>query len=92
MPIQLFVYHLTKYSRFNNIPSEKLQSTLSYMTKLDRAINNEIELRELSAFYAEHNISSIDLFNILKTVIKESTQIQIQFLAVDSHYVTFPKV
>jgi hypothetical protein len=45
-----------------------MQLTLRYMTKLDRAINNEKELKELEKFYQLHNISALDLFNILVEV------------------------
>jgi len=38
------------------------------MTKLDRAINNEKELKELEHFYQLHNISALDLFKILVEV------------------------
>lgn len=38
------------------------------MTKLDRAINNEVELLKLSRYYEARNISAIDLFRILKKV------------------------
>ncbi len=40
------------------------------MTKLDRALNNEEELIELSHFYETQNISSLDLFRILRRVTK----------------------
>jgi hypothetical protein len=38
------------------------------MTKLDRAIDNEKELKELDQFYESQNITAIDLFNILVKV------------------------
>ena len=38
------------------------------MTKLDRALNNEDELIELSKFYQTQNVSSLDLFRILRRV------------------------
>jgi hypothetical protein len=38
------------------------------MTKLDRAIDNEKELKELDRFYESQNISALDLFNILVEV------------------------
>ena len=38
------------------------------MTKLDRAINKEKELQDLSKFYRSMNISSGDLFGVLKKV------------------------
>ncbi len=46
-----------------------MQSTLRYMTKLDRAINNKKELRALNRLYQSANISANDLFQILKNVI-----------------------
>jgi hypothetical protein len=45
-----------------------MQLTLRYMTKLDRAIDNEKELKELDQFYESQNITAIDLFNILVKV------------------------
>lgn len=45
-----------------------MQQTLRYMTKLDRAIKNEKELENLSEFYRTQNISSADLFDVLKKV------------------------
>ena len=45
-----------------------MQQTLRYMTKLDRAIKNEKELENLSEFYRTLNISSADLFDVLKKV------------------------
>ena len=45
-----------------------MQKTLRYMTKLDRAINNQEELRKLDAIYQSHNITPIDLVQILKQV------------------------
>lgn len=39
------------------------------MTKLDRALNNEDELQELSDFYESVNITAHDLFKILKKVV-----------------------
>jgi len=47
-----------------------MQQTLRYMTKLDRAIKNEKELENLSEFYRALNISSADLFDVLKKVSK----------------------
>lgn len=47
---------------------EVMQRTLRYMTKLDRAIQREEDLAELSAFYKELNVSPMDLFNLLKKV------------------------
>lgn len=47
-----------------------MQSTLRYMTKLDRAITNEDELEELSQFFESQGISALDLFKILKKVIE----------------------
>ena len=38
------------------------------MTKLDRAIDNEKELKELDQFYKSRNISALDLFKILEEV------------------------
>ncbi|XP_057370231.1 pickpocket protein 28-like [Daphnia carinata] len=52
--------------KFMNVSYIKLQSTLRYMTKLDRAINNEEELLRLSRYYEARNISALDLFRILK--------------------------
>jgi len=45
-----------------------MQNTLRYMTKLDRAINNEDKLSELDNLYNTHNITPVDLFNILNRV------------------------
>jgi len=45
-----------------------MQLTLRYMTKLDRAIDNEKELKELDEFYKSRNISALDLFKILEEV------------------------
>lgn len=56
-------------TRFVNVSYIKLQSTLRYMTKLDRAINNEEELLRLGSYYEARNISALDLFRILKKVI-----------------------
>lgn len=47
-----------------------MQSTLRYMTKLDRAINNERPLKELNQFYKSRNISALDLFKILEEVLQ----------------------
>lgn len=47
-----------------------MQKTLRYMTKLDRAIQNEKELEKLNEFYHSYNISATDLFAVLKEVIK----------------------
>ena len=47
-----------------------MQSTLRYMTKLDRAINNKEQLESLHKLYKSINISANDLFQILKTVIR----------------------
>ncbi|KAI9565143.1 putative amiloride-sensitive sodium channel [Daphnia sinensis] len=52
--------------RYKNITYEKMQKTLRYMTKLDRAIQNEKELDNLSGYYKSLNISSTDLFDVLK--------------------------
>ncbi|XP_046649315.1 pickpocket protein 28-like isoform X2 [Daphnia pulicaria] len=52
--------------RYKNITYDKMQQTLRYMTKLDRAIKNEKELENLSEFYRTQNISSADLFDVLK--------------------------
>ncbi len=38
------------------------------MTKLDRAINNQEDLKSLNQFYRTVNISAKDLFQILKNV------------------------
>ncbi len=57
-----------KICRYENVPYQKMQLTLRYMTKLDRAINNEKELKELDEFYKSRNISALDLFKILETV------------------------
>jgi len=54
--------------RYENVPYTKMQLTLRYMTKLDRAINNEKELKELDEFYKSRNISALDLFKILEMV------------------------
>jgi len=45
-----------------------MQNTLRYMTKLDRAINNENKLSELDTLYNSYNITPADLFNILNRV------------------------
>ena len=45
-----------------------MQKTLRYMTKLDRAINNEKDLMELERKYKSLNINSTDLFDVLKKV------------------------
>jgi hypothetical protein len=55
-------------NRYADIPYEKMQLTLRYMTKLDRAINNERELKELNEFYKSRNISALELFKILEMV------------------------
>lgn len=52
--------------RYQNITYEMAQQTLRFMTKLDRAIDNGERLKELSEFYASQNISSLDLFHLLK--------------------------
>jgi len=54
--------------RYENITYENAQQTLRFMTKLDRAIDNGERLKELSEFYASQNISSLDLFHLLKLV------------------------
>jgi hypothetical protein len=41
------------------------------MTKLDRAIDNEKELKELYQFYKSQNISALELFKILEEVNKK---------------------
>lgn len=64
----LLIILLFTNKRFENVSYSKLQSTLRYMTKLDRAINNEKELDELNEFYQSHNISALDLFYILEEV------------------------
>ena len=48
-----------------------MQLTLRYMTKLDRAIDNEKELKELYQFYKSQNISALELFKILEEVNKK---------------------
>jgi len=45
-----------------------MQDTLRYMTKLDRAINAQVELQRLSQFYQTANITPNDLFEVLKRV------------------------
>jgi len=39
------------------------------MTKLDRAINNKVNLEQLKQFYESAHISAKDLFQILKNVL-----------------------
>ncbi|XP_046452018.1 pickpocket protein 28-like [Daphnia pulex] len=55
-----------KKPEYADISYQKMQLTLRYMTKLDRAINNERELKELNEFYKSRNISALDLFKILE--------------------------
>ncbi len=55
-------------NRFKTVSYAKLQTTLRYMTKLDRAFNNEEELLKLSRYYEARNITALDLFKILKRV------------------------
>ena len=57
-----------------------MQQTLSYMTKLDRAIDNQRELLQLSKFYHSINVSPTDLFGVLKQVVysKNSWEMYIQ--------------
>lgn len=45
-----------------------MQQTLRYMTKLDRAIDKEKELAGLGEYYRSLNITSADLFDVLKKV------------------------
>ncbi|KAI9552640.1 putative amiloride-sensitive sodium channel [Daphnia sinensis] len=52
--------------RYKDVTYEKMQETLRYMTKLDRAITNEKELEYLNGYYEALNISSLDLFEILR--------------------------
>lgn len=52
--------------KYANVSYSEMQSTLRYMTKLDRAINNERPLKELNQFYKSRNISALDLFKILE--------------------------
>ena len=54
-----------------------MQQTLRYMTKLDRAIKNEKELENLSEFYRTLNISSADLFDVLKKVTQHCLPVQV---------------
>jgi hypothetical protein len=62
------IHLIAKINRYADIPYEKMQLTLRYMTKLDRAINNERELKELNEFYKSRNISALELFKILEMV------------------------
>lgn len=55
-------------NRFKGVSYAKLQTTLRYMTKLDRAFNNEEELLKLSLYYEALNITALDLFKVLKRV------------------------
>jgi hypothetical protein len=57
-----------KVCRFAQIPYEKMQQALRYMTKWDRAIDNESDLLKLSEIFNTTNISKMDLFTLLKTV------------------------
>ena len=59
---------LTLYERYANISYDVMQKTLRYMTKLDRAINNKVNLEQLKQFYESAHISANDLFQILKNV------------------------
>ncbi|KAK4020504.1 pickpocket protein 28 isoform X2 [Daphnia magna] len=58
--------------KFKNVSYTKLQSTLRFMTKLDRAFDeyndeeNQEKLLEMSQLYQARNISASDLFEILK--------------------------
>lgn len=63
-----------------------MQQTLRYMTKLDRAIKNEKELENLSEFYRTLNISSADLFDVLKKVTQHCL---FQFKYTSSFYKVF---
>ena len=54
--------------RYSNVSYDVMQKTLRYMTKLDRAINNEKDLMELERKYKSLNINSTDLFDVLKKV------------------------
>lgn len=40
------------------------------MTKLDRAINNDKQLNDLSQYYSARNITPVDLFRLLDKVIE----------------------
>jgi hypothetical protein len=46
------------------------------MTKLDRAAKKEHDLGVLSRFYKSENITSTDLFDLLKRVTQVLTQMQ----------------
>jgi len=54
--------------RFDQIPYEKIQQALRFMTKWDRAIDNESDLRYLGDLFNTTDISKMDLFNLLKSV------------------------
>jgi hypothetical protein len=68
LPKLQIIHLIGKMNRYADIPYEKMQLTLRYMTKLDRAINNERELKELNEFYKSRNISALELFKILEMV------------------------
>ncbi len=55
------------------------------MTKLDRAINNEKELKELEKFYQLHNISALDLFKILVEVRVHSQNTPVPLSSTHNH-------
>lgn len=73
-----------------------MQKTLRYMTKLDRAINNEDELNALNQFYQTSDITATDLFNVLKEVNKLNHSIWITLcmvteMSLDSTHLSGPR-
>ncbi|XP_046649312.1 pickpocket protein 28-like [Daphnia pulicaria] len=61
--------------KFKGVSYAKLQTTLRYMTKLDRAFNNEEELLKLSRYYEALNITALDLFKVLKRTAPSCTDL-----------------
>lgn len=54
--------------RLRDVPFKVMQRTLRYMTKLDRAIENDHDLAHLSGLFRSINVTSKDLFDLFKRV------------------------
>lgn len=63
-----YIEYFTFNFRYAGVSFERMQETLRYMTKLDRAILAEQQLQQLSQFFRSENISPMDLFMLLREV------------------------
>ena len=54
--------------RYTGIPISKMQETLSFLTNLDQTVGNKEKMVELDQFYKANNISTKDLFHLLRDV------------------------